>query len=155
MVSRAHVALRRQQAEAALNLLRIHREMERGIQALLEREKLRNITPAQANALTILFQEKEPMTARQLARQMNLSEVTVGRFVRALENAGWVLRESDPNDTRAILISPSRKAYRAFPRFLKVTNKLLDNSFAGFSRKEIETLVSLVDRVRDNVVFEI
>ncbi len=73
------------------------------------------MTPAQANALMILFQHKSAMTARQVAQEMNLSEVTVGRFVRALESGGWVVREPDPNDSRAILISPSRKAYRALP----------------------------------------
>lgn len=152
MPSRAQIALRRSQAEAALNLSRIQREIERRVQSLLERERLENVTPAQANALMILFQNKSAMTARQIAQQMNLSEVTVGRFVRALESGGWVVREPDPNDSRAILISPSRKAYRAFPRFLRVSNALLEDAFEGFSRKDIERLVSMTERLRENVV---
>jgi DNA-binding MarR family transcriptional regulator len=151
MASRADIAQRRKQADAALELSRINREIERRVQQLLELEKLDDVTPAQANAMMILFQEKSPMTARQLARQMNLSEVTVGRFVRALEGAGWVKREADPKDTRAILILPSRRAYRAFPRFLNVSNALLDVAFAGFTKKEVETLGRLVQRVRMNV----
>lgn len=154
MASRADIAHRRKQADAALELSRINREMERRVQHLLEQEKLRDVTPAQANAMMILFQEKAPMTARQLAGQMNLSEVTVGRFVRALEGAGWVRREADPRDTRAILIQPSKKAYRAFSRFLNVSNALLDVAFAGFTKKEVETLGRLVERVRMNVVVE-
>ena len=154
MASRADIVHRRKQADTALELSRINREMERLIQQLLEGEKLTGVTPAQANAMMILFQEKAPMTARQLARQMNLSEVTVGRFVRSLENAGWVTRESDPKDTRAILLRPSKKAYRAFPRFLNVSNALLDAAFAGFTKKEVETLGRLVERVRMNVVVE-
>jgi DNA-binding MarR family transcriptional regulator len=154
MATRADIAARRKQADAALELSRINREMEHRIQQLLEHEKLRDVTPAQANAMMILFQEKAPMTARSLARQMNLSEVTVGRFVRSLENAGWVQRESDPKDTRAILVRPSKKAYRAFPRFLNVSNALLDVAFAGFTKKEVEALGRLVERVRMNVVVE-
>lgn len=155
MASRAHIALRRKQADAALELSRVQRELERRVQQLLELEKLDDVTPAQANALMILFQEKTPMTARALARQMNLSEVTVGRFVRALENAGWVTREADPKDTRAILIQPSKKAYRAFSRFLAVSNGVLEHAFVGFTKQELETLVSLVERVRLNVVVEV
>lgn len=151
---RPDIAARRKQADAALELSRINREMERRIQQLLEQEKLRDVTPAQANAMMILFQEKAPMTARNLARQMNLSEVTVGRFVRSLESAGWVEREADPMDTRAILVRPSKKAYRAFPRFLNVSNALLDVAFAGFTKKEVEALGRLVERVRMNVVVE-
>ncbi len=150
--SRAQIKLRRSQAEAALNLSRIQREIERRVQSLLERERLENVTPAQANALMILFQDKSAMTARQIAQQMNLSEVTVGRFVRALEAGGWVVREPDPNDSRAILISPSRKAYRAFPRFLRVSNALLEDAFEGFSRKDIERLVAMTERLRENVM---
>ena len=154
MARRVDIAFRRKQADAALELSRINREMERMIQQLLREQKLDNVTPAQANAIMILFQEKEPMTARQLARQMNLSEVTVGRFVRALESNGWVTRAADPRDTRAILVRPSRKAYRAFPRFLNVSNALLERAFAGFTKKEVETLGRLVERVRTNVVIE-
>lgn len=154
MASRADIAARRKQADTALELSRINREMERRVQQLLERERLEGVTPAQANAMMILFQEKAPMTARNLARQMNLSEVTVGRFVRALEAAGWVQRDADPKDTRAILVRPSRKAYRAFPRFLIVSNALLDVAFAGFTKKEVEALGRLVERVRMNVVID-
>jgi DNA-binding MarR family transcriptional regulator len=154
MATRADIAARRKQADAALELSRINREMERRIQQLLELERLEHVTPAQANAMMILFQEKAPMTARQIARQMNLSEVTVGRFVRSLEGAGWITRAADPKDTRAILIQPSAKAYRAFPRFLNVSNALLDVAFAGFTKKEVEALGRLVERVRMNVVVE-
>ena len=149
---RADIALRRKQADTALELSRINREIERRVHQLLEANELEDVTPAQANAMMILFQEKAPMTARALARQMNLSEVTVGRFVRSLETAGWVRREADPKDTRAILIQPSRKAYKAFPRFLAVSNALLDVAFAGFTKQEVEVLGKLVERVRVNVV---
>ena len=149
---RADIALRRKQADTALELSRINREIERRVHQLLEANELEDVTPAQANAMMILFQEKAPMTARALARQMNLSEVTVGRFVRSLETAGWVKREADPKDTRAILIQPSRKAYKAFPQFLAVSNALLELAFAGFTKKEVEVLGKLVERVRINVV---
>lgn len=109
------------------------------------------MTPAQANALMILFQEKDPMTARDLATEMSLSEVTVGRFVRALEKSGWVVRVPHPTDSRAILISPSRKAYRAFQRFLRVSNATLDETFEGFSRKQMQDLVRMTERLRANL----
>ena len=121
------------------------------MQHLLSSEKLENVTPAQANALIILFQNKGAMTARQLAGQMNLSEVTVGRFVRALESANWVVRNADPSDSRAILISPSRKAMRNFDRFLRVTNKVLEDAFDGFSRKQVNGLLGMLEQVRENL----
>jgi hypothetical protein len=94
------------------------------------------------------------MTARQLAAQMNLSEVTVGRFVRALESAGWIVRAAHPDDSRAILLSPSRKAYRAFPRFLAVSNALLSDTFAGMAEADVRALVALTERARANLADE-
>jgi DNA-binding MarR family transcriptional regulator len=151
VANRAQIAQRRLQAEAALNLSRIQRELERRIDVLLRGERLEDVTPQQANALMILFQDKTPMTARQLAAQMNLSEVTVGRFVRALESAGWILREAHPDDSRAILLSPSRKAYRAFPRFLAVSNAILSDTFAGMGEADVRALVELTERARANL----
>lgn len=134
-----------------MNLSRIQRGLERHIQSLLEGERLHKVTPAQANALMILFQEKDPMTARELAAEMSLSEVTVGRFVRALESSGWVVRATHPSDSRAILISPSRKAYRAFQRFLRVSNATLDEAFQGFTRKQMQELVRMTEQLRENL----
>ena len=151
MPTRAQIAHRRAQADAALNLSRIQRGLERRIQALLERERLHKVTPAQANALMILFQEKDPLTARDLAAEMSLSEVTVGRFVRALEAGGWVVRVVHPTDSRAILVSPSKKAYRAFQRFLRVSNAILDEAFDGFTRKQMQELVGMTERLRENL----
>lgn len=155
VANRAQIALRRLQAEAALNLSRIQRELERRIEVLLRGERLEDVTPQQANALMILFQDKTPMTARQLAAQMNLSEVTVGRFVRALESAGWIVREAHPDDSRAILLSPSRKAYRAFPRFLAVSNAILSDTFAGLAEADVRALVELTERARANLADDV
>lgn len=112
---------------------------------------LEDVTPAQGNVLTILFNAKEPMTARALATAMSLSEVTVGRFVRALETAGWLDRKPHPRDSRAMLVRPTRKAYKAFPKFLKVSNSLLDEAFGGFSQKDIERIAKTTIKLRSNL----
>ncbi len=147
----AQLRLRRLQSEAYLNLSRIHRELERKVADMFKAAGLREVTPAQAGVLIHLFQERAPLTARQLAGMMALSEVTVGRFVRALEGAGWVERTSDPEDSRAILVRPTRRAYAALPKLLEVSNGLLDRAFAGFSAQEIESIARTTEMVRDNL----
>lgn len=149
---RALIARRRVQAEAYLNLSRIHREIERRAQDLLAEQDLRLVTPAQAGALMVLFQAKKPLRARELASLLALSEVTVGRFVHALHEAGWVRRDPDPVDSRAVLVAPTPRAYRALPRFIAVSNALLDEAFAGFGDAEIATCASTTERLRRNIV---
>lgn len=148
----AVIARRRVQAEAYLNLSRIQREIERRTQDLLAEQDLREVTPAQAGALMVLFQAKRPLRARELAGLLVLSEVTVGRFVHALHEAGWVRRDPDPADSRAVLVAPTPKAYRALPRFIAVSNALLDEAFAGFSADEVATVARTTERLRRNIV---
>lgn len=144
--------LRRLQADAYLDLTRIHREIEARVVELLAEHDLRDVTPAQAGALMILFQERTPMRARELAQRLALSEVTVGRFVHALHAAGWVDRQPDPDDSRAILIVPTPKAYRALPRFIAVSNGLLDQAFAGFSPEDVVRVAQTTERLRKNIL---
>lgn len=143
--------LRRVQAEAYLTFVGIGRRLEKRVAALFEAHGLHDVTPAQSNALMILFAAKQPLQARTLAQRMELSQVTVGRFIKALEQQGWVSREPDPDDARAMLVRPTKKAYRTLPTFIEVSNTMLDAAFDGFSRPEIRRIATVAGRVRQNL----
>lgn len=141
---------RRVMAEVLLDFTRIRHATERRVGELLAQAEL-DVTPAQANVLMILVQHRKPMTARQLAAAMELSEVTVGRFVRALEGGAWVERERDPSDSRAILVRPTTSARAALGRFIAVSNALQDAAFAGFSAEDLKRVAACTARVRGNL----
>lgn len=145
------LALRRVQADAFVDLARIHRTIERRLAAMFEEAGLTDVTPAQATVLQVLVTAREPLTAREVARRLSLSEVTVGRFVRSLDQHGWLERRRDPDDSRAIHLLPTQRTYDELPRFLRVSNTLLDDAFAGFDRRAIEQLGRDVDQVRANL----
>ncbi len=145
------LAARRTQTAAFLDLARIIRAMDRNVDHHFTRVGLTDITPAQANALMVLFEAREPMTARRLSEALSLSEVTVGRFLRALEQRGWVARERDPADSRAILVSPTGKAREHLPRFIEVTNTLMDQAFAGLAPERLASLLQGIQHVRQNL----
>lgn len=148
---RPDLTLRRLMTEASLDLSRIHRALSDHSETMLADQGLQAVTPAQAGALMVLFQAKHPLTGRQVADELGLTEVTTGRFLRALEEGGWVRRARDPNDARAILVEPTPAAYEALPRFIAVSNGVLDRAFTGFTKPEIEALVSAVRRVEGNL----
>jgi len=141
---------RRLQADILLDIQRIRHVTERRIDALLKEHDL-DTTPAQANVLMTLIQNREPMTARQLARDMQLSEVTIGRFVRSMEATGWVSRERDPSDSRAILVQATPKAREALPRFIEVSNALQDSAFAGLDSDAIGKIARTTRRILMNL----
>ena len=127
--------------------------MEQRVGDLFTAEGLDDITPQQANVLVSLFQEKAALNARQLAAAMGISQVTVGRFVKTLESNGWIARELDPNDGRAMLVRLTNRAYTALPQLIRVSNTALDEAFAGLSERQITQLSRFADHVRDNLSF--
>lgn len=145
------LAMRRQQADAFLSFSRITRRVERRVAELLEAHGLADVTPAQANVLMVLFQARAPLTARHVADAMSLSQPTIGRFVHALEREGWVERRPDPADSRALHVRPTKKAFAALPRFIEVSNALLDEAFAGFSPAMVRRIARTVERILGNL----
>jgi MarR family transcriptional regulator for hemolysin len=145
------VRLRRVQADGYLDLAGVHALIERRVAGLFAEQGLVGITPQQSNVLLLLFQEKRPMTAREIARSLEVSEVTVGRFIKALEQNGWIERRPCPDDARAMFVEPTLTARRAFPLFCSVSNALLDEAFRGFEPEEIERQAAFLHRVRTNL----
>lgn len=143
--------LRKLQTEGYIRFSRIHRELDEYLAKLFAHEGLRDVTPRQSYVLVVLYQAGRPLAARRIAESLGLSEVTVGRFIHALEHAGWVTRARDPRDGRTILVSLTVRAYDALPTFRRMASVLLDRAFRGFSREEIETLVGMVSRMAENL----
>ena len=106
-----------------------------------------DMSVARLQVLTILFQQREPTTAQRIAAEMGLSPVTVGRFVRALEEGGWVERQGDPRDGRAYLLAPTAKARAHLQSFLQVSDEFMDQAYAGIPRAEIDAWTAHLKRL--------
>ncbi len=142
---------RRLQTRSLVDLARIRHASEGIVEELLRRHELDDITPAQANALMVLIDARRTLTAAELARELSLSEVTVGRFVRALEAGGWVERTPDPGDARALRLSATARTRAALPRFIQVSNALLDRAFEGLDEERVRLFCETLAEVRDRL----
>jgi DNA-binding MarR family transcriptional regulator len=149
-MSRPDLDLRRAQTQALVDLARIRHASERLVDGWLKDQGLA-ITSAQANALLVLVNARHPLSQAELARELSLSEVTVGRFVRAMEDGGWVERTRDPEDARALLLRPTAQARDLLPRFITVSNQLLDRAFAGLDDAAVDRITKCLARIRDNL----
>lgn len=143
--------LLRTKVEGYLNLIRIHREIEARALALLENAGIEGMTMAQATALLVLVQERTPITATRLAGLLNVSTVTVGRFVRSLEHNGWLDRRPDPNDARAMLIAPTKQTHDALEVFVAVTEQIMSEAYRGFVQRDIENVLVHLAEIRKNL----
>lgn len=151
MVDDPVLQIRRFQTELMLTFSRVHQQILRRSAQLLEAEGIDGITPARANALIVLFNARRPINARELARELAISEVTVSRFLRKMEDDGWIERTPDPSDGRAMLIRPTQTARDLFPRLVQVCNNVLDDIFGSLDSVEMQELAAKVQQVQDSL----
>ena len=151
VVGREALVARRFQTELMLTFSRVHQQILRRTAERLVAAGFEDITPARANALIVLFNARRPINARELARGLGISEVTVSRFLVKMEADGWVARTPDPHDRRAMLIAPTAYARDVFPRLVDVCNAVLDDLFGGFSQGGLNALADELGRVQANL----
>jgi DNA-binding MarR family transcriptional regulator len=87
-----------------------------------------------------------PLSPSALARRAGLHPATMTGILDRLERGGWIVRERDPSDRRAVLVRvlPDRYAdlLRLYSRMSRSMNKLL----AGYSDSELETIADFLRR---------
>ena len=130
-----------------LEFARIASQADQQVKALFCEHGL-EITPQQSRVLMILFEAREPLTARELAGRMGLAEPTMARFVKALEQGGWLTRARDPQDQRCWQLIPTAQARAALPRFIAVSNAVMDRLFSDLDAAEVADLAARVSALR-------
>jgi DNA-binding MarR family transcriptional regulator len=87
-----------------------------------------------------------PMTPSALARDAGLHPATMTGILDRLERGGWIARERDPNDRRAVLVRalPDRmgELVGCYAGMSRSMNKLL----SSYSDKELETIADFLRR---------
>jgi len=86
-----------------------------------------------------------------LAAQMNVEPMTLVAFLDRLESRGLVAREPDPTDRRAKIIQLAPDAQPTLEQVLGVTKKVQEVVLQDFSPDEVETLRTLLKRLRANI----
>ncbi len=91
--------------------------------------------------LSLLYRQPG-ITQEEMARSLNVNKSSVTRQIAALEEKGYVRRESDPADKRSLLVYPTEKAldlkerlygcYRAWSAYL--TQDFTEEEQAELSR---------------------
>ena len=99
----------------------------------------------------VLFQRRRAMTAREVHRELGVSEVTISRLVSALVDNEWVEKEVNPQDRRATLLAPTKKARAHLAGFINVANALLDDTFSGIDAGTLQTLNRAILRIESNL----
>jgi DNA-binding MarR family transcriptional regulator len=87
-----------------------------------------------------------PLSPSALARRAGLHPATMTGIIDRLERGGWVARDRDPSDRRAVVVKGLRDRNAEVLRLFAGMNGLMDQICAGYDEAELELLADFLRR---------
>ncbi len=110
---------------------------------LFWRRGQRDITRTEAGLLNSL--SEGPRRITELAELEGLAQPTVTLLVGRLEERGWVSRERDPADRRAVLVTASEAGRSALEQLRCESRAMMREHIAAMHDHEVDSLIAAVD----------
>jgi len=93
-----------------------------------------------------LISRNGPLSPSALARRAGLHPATMTGIIDRLERGGWVARDRDTSDRRAVLIRALRDRNSELLRLYSGMNTSVDQICAGYSDAELDLLADFLRR---------
>jgi DNA-binding MarR family transcriptional regulator len=87
-----------------------------------------------------------PLSPSALARRAGLHPATMTGILDRLERGGWVARDRDPSDRRAVVVRSLRARNAELFRLYSGMNTSMDQICAGYTDAELELLADFLSR---------
>jgi DNA-binding MarR family transcriptional regulator len=87
-----------------------------------------------------------PLSPSALARRAGLHPATMTGILDRLERGGWIVRERDPSDRRAIVVRVRRERYGELMRQYSGMSRSMNKLLAGYSDSELEVIADFMRR---------
>jgi DNA-binding MarR family transcriptional regulator len=90
-----------------------------------------------------------PLSPSALARRAGLHPATMTGVLDRLERGGWIARERDASDRRAVVVRILRERYAELMRFYSGMNRSMNKILAKYSDSELEAIADFMRRTVD------
>jgi MarR family transcriptional regulator for hemolysin len=101
--------------------------------------------------LLVHLSRHEGINQSGLAEILEIENITLGRLVDRMEEAGWVERRADPRDRRARLLYTSEKVAPVMERMRELAEATRNEALAGLSPAQRDALIDTLIQVRGNL----
>jgi MarR family transcriptional regulator for hemolysin len=101
--------------------------------------------------LLVHLSRHEGINQSGLAEILEIENITLGRLVDRMEEAGWVERRADPRDRRARLLYTSEKVAPVMERMRELAEATRNEALAGLSLAQRDALIDTLIQVRGNL----
>jgi MarR family transcriptional regulator, transcriptional regulator for hemolysin len=86
-----------------------------------------------------------------LAEILEIENITLGRLIDRMEEAGWVDRRPDPNDRRARLLFMTEKVAPVMEHMRALAEDARNEALEGLPPEQRDKLIDLLTHVRANI----
>jgi DNA-binding MarR family transcriptional regulator len=108
------------------------------------------LTPAQERALRMITRSEEPLRMTELADHLGIVPRSLTTVIDALEQAGLVRREIDPDNRRAIRLHLTEHGTSVRDDMREARRRAAEDLFAPLPDKDRTALLELLTRIDDN-----
>lgn len=109
-----------------------------------------NLTRAQWRALKRLSRG-EGMRQNELAEQLEMEPIAIGRVIDRLQKAGFVERRADPADRRAWRLFLTAQAHEVVDDMEQISSELFRQAQRGISAAQMKSMIDMLSRMKDNL----
>ncbi len=109
-----------------------------------------NLTRAQWRALKRLS-HGEGMRQNELAEQLELEPIAIGRVIDRLQKAGFVERRADPADRRAWRLFLTARAHEVVDDMEQISSELFRQAQHGITAAQMKSMIDMLGRMKDNL----
>lgn len=130
---------------------KIHNGANKLIIEELKKNDLSGLAPSHGDILIKLYNFEDGVTMREISEGINKDKSTITALVNKLEKLELVEKLKSNTDSRSTIIRLTKKGLDTKPVVLgKVSSKLLEQTYKGFSKEEKENLCLLLEKMKDN-----
>src|SRR5204862_2161175 len=90
-----------------------------------------------------------PMSPSTLARRAGLHPATMTGILDRLERGGWIARERDPSDRRAVLVRVDRERYGELLSHYTGLSRAMNKLLSDYSDSELAVIADFMRRAVD------
>jgi DNA-binding MarR family transcriptional regulator len=118
--------------------------------ALLDRQvsRLLDMRDVDMDCLYIISRHG-PMRATALARTAGLHPATLTGVLDRLEKSGWIVRERDANDRRAVVVRAERERAGQLLDLYRGMNRSMEELLNGYDESQLTVLADFLARARE------
>ncbi|MEP6485337.1 MAG: MarR family transcriptional regulator [Rudaea sp.] len=110
-----------------------------------------SLTRAQWRALKRLSYS-EGMRQAELADQLEMEPIAIGRVLDRLEKAGFVERRADPSDRRAWRLYLTAKAHAVVGDMEKISSELFREAQKGIAASQMKAVLATLGSMKHNLI---